>query len=102
MMTFIADRLAEYGIKSLRVNNCTVRVAEPMNTVLGFWPVVVIESDQVSDNHNCPRMKGGKMMPKKKMPLPVNLNDCILLMQMGYSVIINDGRVVEIRKEKKR
>lgn len=59
MMTFIADRLAEYGIKSLRVNNCTVRVAEPMNTVLGFWPVVVIESDQVSDNHNCPACGSG-------------------------------------------
>ena len=41
-------------------------------------------------------------LKKLKMPMPVNLNDCILLMQMGYSVIINDGRVVEIRKEKKR
>jgi hypothetical protein len=37
-------------------------------------------------------------MFKKKMPMPVNLNDCILLMQMGYSVIINDGRVVAVVK----
>ena len=41
-------------------------------------------------------------MFKKKVPMPVNLSDCILLMQMGYSVIINDGRVVEVIKEKKR
>ena len=49
--------------------------------------------------------KGGMRMlklNKLKMPLPVNLNDCVLLWQMGYRVEINDGRVVEIRKEKKR
>lgn len=41
-------------------------------------------------------------MFKKKMPMPVTINDCLLLWQMGYSMQINDGRVVEIRKEKKR
>jgi hypothetical protein len=49
--------------------------------------------------------KGGMRMfklRKLRMPMPVNLNDCVLLWQMGYRVEINDGRVVEIRKEKKR
>ena len=49
--------------------------------------------------------KGGMRMlklKKLKMPMPVNLNDCILLMQMGYSVIINDGRVTAVKKDKKR
>jgi len=41
-------------------------------------------------------------LKKLKMPMPVNLNDCILLMQMGYSVIINDGRVTAVKKDKKR
>ena len=41
------------------------------------------------------------MPKKKKMPMPVTLNDCVLLWQMGYSIQINDGRVVEIRKEKR-
>ena len=39
---------------------------------------------------------------KLRMPMPINLNDCVLLWQMGYRVEINDGRVVVIRKEKKR
>jgi peroxiredoxin len=41
-------------------------------------------------------------LKKLKMPMPVNLNDCILLMQMGYSVIINDGRVTAVVKESKK
>jgi len=41
-------------------------------------------------------------LKKLKMPMPVTINDCLLLWQMGYRVEINDGRVVEIRKEKKR
>ena len=41
-------------------------------------------------------------MQKKKMPLPVNLNDCILLMQMGYRVEINDGKVKAVVKEGKK
>lgn len=40
-------------------------------------------------------------MFKKKMPMPVSLNDCVLLWQMGYAVVIHDGKVVEVRKEKK-
>ena len=41
-------------------------------------------------------------LKKLRMPMPVTLNDCLLLWQMGYRVEINDGRVEEIRKEKKR
>jgi len=39
---------------------------------------------------------------KTPMPLPVTLNDCLLLQQMGYRVEINDGRVVEIRSERRK
>jgi len=41
-------------------------------------------------------------LKKLRMPMPVTINDCLSLWQMGYRVEINDGRVVEIRKEKKR
>lgn len=41
-------------------------------------------------------------MPKKKMPLPVTINDCLLLWQMGYRVEINDGRVTAVVKESKK
>ena len=41
------------------------------------------------------------MLKTKRMPMPVNLNDCILLMQMGYSVEINDGKIKSIKKEKR-
>ena len=41
-------------------------------------------------------------MRKKPMPMPVNLNDCVLLWQMGYRVEINDGRVVNVIKEGKK
>jgi hypothetical protein len=50
--------------------------------------------------------KGGKtmlrMFKKQKMPMPVNLNDCILLHQMGYRVEINDGKVKAVVKESKK
>lgn len=55
--------------------------------------------------------KGGKtmlsktmlrMFKKQKMPMPVNLNDCMLLWQMGYAIVIHDGRVVAIVKEGKK
>jgi len=39
---------------------------------------------------------------KKQMPKPVNLNDCVLLHQMGYRVEINDGRVTAVVKEEKK
>lgn len=38
-------------------------------------------------------------LKKMKMPMPVNLNDCVLLWQMGYRVEINDGRVAAVVKE---
>jgi len=41
-------------------------------------------------------------MFKKKMPMPVTINDCVLLWQMGYRVEINDGRVTAVVKEGKR
>ena len=40
-------------------------------------------------------------LKKQKMPMPVNLNDCYLLYQMGYRVEINDGRVTAVAKDKK-
>lgn len=39
---------------------------------------------------------------KKQMPKPVNLNDCVLLHQMGYAVTIHDGQVKAVRKERKK
>jgi hypothetical protein len=36
------------------------------------------------------------------MPVPVNLNDCMLLCQMGYRVEINDGRITAVVKESKK
>lgn len=39
---------------------------------------------------------------KNEMPMPVNLNDCILLWQMGYRVEIHDGKVVAVVKESKK
>ena len=32
------------------------------------------------------------------MPMPVTINDCVLLWQMGYAVIIHDGKVVAVVK----
>ena len=49
--------------------------------------------------------KGGTRMlklKKLKMPMPVTLNDCLLLWQMGYRVEINDGRYITVAKEGKR
>ena len=43
-----------------------------------------------------------KKMFKKKMPMPVNLSDCVLLWQMGYRVEINDGKVKAVVKEGKK
>jgi len=46
--------------------------------------------------------KGGTRMlklKKLKMPKPVNLNDCVLLWQMGYRVEVNDGRHIKVAKE---
>ena len=41
-------------------------------------------------------------LKKLKMPMPVTLNDCYLLYQMGYAVQINDGRVTAVVKESKK
>lgn len=39
---------------------------------------------------------------KKEIPTPVNLNDCVLLWQMGYRTEINDGRYITVAKEDKK
>jgi len=42
-------------------------------------------------------------LPKnKRPPIPVTLNDCLLLWQMGYRTEVNDGRIVTVVKEGKR
>jgi len=39
-------------------------------------------------------------MRHKKIPLPVTVNDCMLLWQMGYNIQINDGNIIKITKRK--
>jgi len=49
--------------------------------------------------------KGGTRMLKLKkprMPMPVTINDCVLLWQMGYRVEIHDGKIVAVVKESKK
>ena len=42
-----------------------------------------------------------RMFKKQKMPMPVNLNDCYLLYQMGYRTEINDGgKYITVAEEK--
>ena len=41
-------------------------------------------------------------LKKPRMPMPITINDCVLLWQMGYRVEINDGRVTAVAKDKKR
>ena len=41
-------------------------------------------------------------LKKLRMPLPVTINDCLLLWQMGYSVVIHDGKVKAVVKEDKK
>lgn len=36
------------------------------------------------------------------MPMPITLNDCLLLWQMGYRVEVNDGKVMAVVKERKK
>ena len=39
---------------------------------------------------------------RRKMPMPETLNDCVLLHQMGYRVVVHDGRVTAVVKENKK
>jgi len=41
-------------------------------------------------------------LKKLRMPMPVTINDCLLLYQMGYATIIHDGKVVGVVKEDKK
>jgi len=43
-----------------------------------------------------------KLFGRKSIPIPVTLNDCYLLHQMGYDIEFNDGRISNIVKRKKR
>ncbi len=45
-------------------------------------------------------MKKGK--GSNEVQMPVTLNDCLLLWQMGYRVEIHDGKVTEVVKEDKK
>lgn len=45
-------------------------------------------------------MKKGK--GSNEVQMPVTLNDCLLLWQMGYRVEINDGKVTTVAKERKK
>lgn len=38
---------------------------------------------------------------RKGMPKPVTLGDCMLVMQMGYEVEIDNGQVTKLIKKKK-
>lgn len=40
-------------------------------------------------------------MLRRAIPMPVNLNDCMLLWQMGYEVHFKAGKVTEVSKRKK-
>ena len=40
-------------------------------------------------------------LKKLRMPMPVTINDCLLLWQMGYRVEINDGRYITVAEEEK-
>ena len=39
-------------------------------------------------------------LKKLRMPLPSTINDCLLLWQMGYIVVIHDGKVEKVLKER--
>lgn len=53
MMSFVAGRLGEYGLKRLSVNSYAVRVVDPVEPFWP-WPVVIIEAKHVSGNPCCP------------------------------------------------
>jgi len=38
---------------------------------------------------------------KRLPPIPVNLDDCILMHQMGYEVEVNDGDTITIKHKNK-
>lgn len=41
-------------------------------------------------------------MKGKLAQIPETLDDCILLWKMGYIVVIHDGKVEEVTKERRR
>jgi hypothetical protein len=65
----------------------------------------MVRNNGADSKTNARITKGGTRMLKLKklrMPMPVTINDCLLLWQMGYRVEINDGRVTAVAKDKKR
>lgn len=53
MMTHISSIMDKYGVSHMAVNNYTVKKARPIETVLGIWPLVLIEPDR-SPHMACP------------------------------------------------
>lgn len=47
-------------------------------------------------------VKKSMFCKRKSIPMPVTLNDCCLLYQMGYAIMIHDGKVAAIVKEGKK
>ena len=39
-------------------------------------------------------------LKKLRMPLPVTINDCLLLWKMGCRTEVNDGRYITVAEEK--
>jgi len=54
MMSFVAGRLGEYGLRRLTIGDYAVSLAEPLFTSAGVWPVVIIEARQPSAEPRCP------------------------------------------------
>ena len=55
----IEQVLTSYGLTRIHLNDCTVKLGEPITTALGWFPVTHIEAKFVSTGPDCPRC-GGK------------------------------------------
>ncbi|MFZ5688630.1 MAG: hypothetical protein ACOY9Y_10745 [Bacillota bacterium] len=60
MMSQVHDTLKSYGITRLDIDNYTVRVAEPVVTSIGKFPVIIIEAKQISESLNCPACRNAR------------------------------------------
>jgi len=54
IVTFVAGRLSEYGLRKLNVNSYTVKVIDPIPAVLGIWPVILIQARGITEEPCCP------------------------------------------------
>ena len=53
MMSHVSNILDKYRVSRMAVNNYTVKKARPIETVLGIWPLVLIEPDR-KPHRACP------------------------------------------------